>query len=208
MPEPQVPQTRREPPKKPRARPRKAEILAAVRALVAREGLGSVTVLGVAAEVPISEPSIFYHFSTKEDLLAETALSVLSEELEALQQAALSAGPGVRVVVAVIERRFSFYESRPNELELVHHHGLSLLSAHQRERAIEMVNAIFDTWELALGDGKRSKTVRRSLGPVWLMSEGLLQMQYRVAKGLLTTKHTPREMLTEVCKLARATLQA
>jgi len=83
--------------------PRRAarqEIIEAAAALFARQGFGSTTTAGIAARAGVSEGTLFHHFPTKRELLAELVFAVTdaavrrlvlghrwSEEEECLAQA-------------------------------------------------------------------------------------------------------------------------
>lgn len=203
----QAPKSRGRAGSRPRARPRRDEILQAVRSLVARDGLAGLTALKVAAEVPISEASIFYHFSTMEVLLAETALSVLDEEVASLVRLAEQAPSGIDAALSILRGRLELYRDQPLLIDLVHVHGLTRMSEEQRERAIGLVNGVFDALEAKFPRSRREGDLRRRLGSLWLLSEGLLLQQRQIAVGKLTTKATSQAILEDAMAFARAGLE-
>ncbi|GLY15203.1 TetR family transcriptional regulator [Kineosporia sp. NBRC 101677] len=69
-------------------------ILDTARALAEREGWEAVTTRRLAAEIEYSQPVIYKHFASLDDLTEAVALEGFGELAEALGQARRAAGPG------------------------------------------------------------------------------------------------------------------
>lgn len=92
----------------PRGRPRKTgrvadrpprdEILAAARRLFAEQGYTGTSTGAIAQAVGLTQPAIFYHFTSKEELFRELAVQALDEPLAALAAVRRAqASPGGRL---------------------------------------------------------------------------------------------------------------
>lgn len=85
------PRPRRRSARRARAR---ADLIAAARAVVMRDGVAALTVDGVAAEAGVSKPSVYYYFESKDDLLRSLAMQLSREEQAAVSQAVTASAPG------------------------------------------------------------------------------------------------------------------
>jgi AcrR family transcriptional regulator len=83
---------------------RRDEILAATVELVDRIGLANTRVADVADTLGVSPSLVFYHFGTKDDLVAETFAYAVEKDLERLAKASAHADPVER-----LRRMLRFY---------------------------------------------------------------------------------------------------
>jgi AcrR family transcriptional regulator len=81
---------------------RREEILLAAIGEVERVGLAAVRVSDVAAVLGISTGLVFYHFGTKDELVAEAFTYVVERDLAAMERAAARRGPVLERVRAVL----------------------------------------------------------------------------------------------------------
>jgi AcrR family transcriptional regulator len=81
---------------------RREEILLAAIGEVERVGLAAVRVSDVAAVLGISTGLVFYHFGTKDELVAEAFTYAVERDLAAMERAAARRGPVLERVRAVL----------------------------------------------------------------------------------------------------------
>jgi AcrR family transcriptional regulator len=72
---------------------RREEILSTTVELLDRLGLAAIRVSDVAKELDVSPALVFYHFGTKDDLVAEAFAHAVEHDLERLARAARGADP-------------------------------------------------------------------------------------------------------------------
>jgi AcrR family transcriptional regulator len=72
---------------------RRDEILSATVGLIDREGLAAVRVADVAAELGVSPSLVFYHFGTKDDLVAESFAHAVERDLARIDRALAPGDP-------------------------------------------------------------------------------------------------------------------
>ncbi len=77
----------------PERSPRVAQVVAAARAVIDRDGLDGLTMQSVAAELQIKAPSLYKHLSGKGAIEIELIVDALSEMGEALHRAVAGAPP-------------------------------------------------------------------------------------------------------------------
>lgn len=82
---------------------RRASIVAATRAVMARRGIGSTTVRDVAAELGTSSGLIHHYYASMDDLLAAAFEEVATEDLEEMRAALASAGSAVDQLVVFFD---------------------------------------------------------------------------------------------------------
>lgn len=82
---------------------RRAEILAATRAVVLAKGFAGTRVQDVAAHLGVSTGLIHYHFSSKDDLLAETLRFAADAEIQRLEKAVATADHALARIDRVVQ---------------------------------------------------------------------------------------------------------
>lgn len=197
---------------RPRARPRRVEILRATREVLETAGVAGLTALKVAERVPISEAAVFHHFRSKDELLLELGLELAAEEMQYLGDVARSARNGVEAVCAVVRGRIDHYRDRPETLELVHFWTLSRADTERREALFALSNEVFDILERRLRDDIRARrappvrNLRRYIVSAWVMSDGLILAQHRMHRGHLTSRHSLEDVCREILDQIRLRL--
>lgn len=96
---------------------RREEILAAALRLFSEHGVEAVTTRQIAAEVGISQPSLYAHFATKQDLLGEVcarAFQQLSARLSAISEGPADASGGGSRLEAGARAYIQFALERPD----------------------------------------------------------------------------------------------
>lgn len=76
---------------------RRDEILSATVTLIDREGLAAVRVADVAVELGVSPSLVFYHFGTKDDLVAEAFAHAVERDLARIDKAVAPDDPVERM---------------------------------------------------------------------------------------------------------------
>jgi len=165
-----------------RAADRRRHLLAAAARLVAREGLGGLSMVGVAAEAGVSRQLVYEHFPDLPTLVV-ALLEDRFGELEATIGAALarrSAGGGRPTRLAARELL---------ALPAVDRHMLRVLVAHAGTSdhelaaiAVRLRTRMIDRWMTALpaGDGPPSRAL------VWALVNALLGLGDVVDAGVLS----------------------
>jgi len=82
---------------------RRASIVAATRAVMARRGIGGTTVRDVAAELGTSSGLIHHYYASMDDLLAEAFGEVATEDLEEMRAALALAESAVEQLVVFFD---------------------------------------------------------------------------------------------------------
>lgn len=107
----------------------RAKILAAAEAVVRRDGIKRLAIDAVAAEAGVSKGGFFYHFKTKDDLLAALLQSITDEltgEIVALAES--DPEPRGRTLRSIIRAAFDF-DADPGRRDRYVTLTLALLSA-------------------------------------------------------------------------------
>ena len=104
---------------------RRARIISAARRIAEREGWPSVTVRRLSEEISYSQPVLYSHFESREDILAAVALEGFQEIGLALEKALTRAKHG-NAVEAVAAAYLRFAESYPAMYEVMFSLGLSI----------------------------------------------------------------------------------
>ncbi len=93
--------------------------------LFSAQGFAATSVRSVAARAEITTAGLYYHITTKEDLLFRTCESAISEILAGAHQAVSEAAEPVAQLQGVLENHFTSFQRQPHKLVLlnreVHH---------------------------------------------------------------------------------------
>lgn len=98
----------------------RARIRAAVREVIARDGIDGLTLDAVAERVGVTRQAVLYHFDSRDRLLAETVLELLVDESDALTTAAEEAAPGTDGVGDFLGAALDWYLADPNRFRLLY----------------------------------------------------------------------------------------
>jgi AcrR family transcriptional regulator len=124
---------------------RRDQILDAAAELFARHGYQGVGIDDIGAAVGVSGPAIYWHFSSKEQLLSELLLP-RSERLlaEARTLVASDADP-VATLIALVQFHIDFVLDHP-KLSTVHDRELRNLTASQQHEVRRLMSEYVSTW--------------------------------------------------------------
>ncbi|MEU7044831.1 helix-turn-helix domain-containing protein [Streptomyces varsoviensis] len=103
-------------PPRPRPSDTKQRILEAARELFLRHGVQRTSLQDIAARLGITKPALYYHFSSREELVRSIVLPILEEEEEFLtrQEALAEVEPR-----ALLEGYFDFHYRHRDEMVLM-----------------------------------------------------------------------------------------
>jgi AcrR family transcriptional regulator len=90
------------------------------RSLLVHQGIENFTVAQVAAVANVSKPAVYYYFDSKEDLVFELSLEVLTAEYQRLERAITDAESGVDSLVALVRTRIDFYMEDRDSFRILH----------------------------------------------------------------------------------------
>ena len=149
----------------------RARIRAAVREVIARDGIDALTLDAVAERVGVTRQAVLYHFDSRDRLLAETVLEVLANEADALTDAARAARPGVEGVGDFLGAALDWYLADANRFRLLYAvpqlTPLSITLDEQtlEERVYGVTRRLYDALQERLATGAPGDDVRaRRLG--------------------------------------------
>ncbi|MDD9935362.1 MAG: TetR family transcriptional regulator [Myxococcales bacterium] len=112
----------------------RARIATSARRVVARDGVGNLTLDRVAEEVGITKQAVLYHYGSRSGLLGEVYLNELAAESETLCRAAAEAEPGVPAVRAALRAVVAWHLEDLDRFRLTY-------AANQLARVPEQIDA-------------------------------------------------------------------
>lgn len=98
------------------------EILQAARRVIVRDGLGSITLDAVAAEVGLTKGALYYYFPSKDALLRELMYDAFLKNSQALHDAVAPTRTGPEALRAIIRETIEGHAPRMDDFRLAYLH--------------------------------------------------------------------------------------
>src|SRR5512133_3116708 len=111
---------RREARKRERHAERRRLIMQSARALLVQQGIENFTIAQVAQVANVSKPAVYYYFDSKEDLVCELCLDVLSAERAWLERATSDVESAADALAALVAARVDFYLQDRDSFRILH----------------------------------------------------------------------------------------
>lgn len=195
----------------------RALIVEAALALIDRDGMEAATLDAIAAELGLTKQGLYYHFESKEALLADIAMddwSSVAHEVDAATRAAPTAADAIE---ALVRTYVDHYAGRVQRFRLATQ-GAQL----SREAAVLARSRLSEIWPLnelfygaterKLREGQAAGEVNPGLDPrrlafvAHLGAMGLLSMKLMVSAVDDPLKHRDEQVVAELCRALRAGL--
>ena len=128
---------------------RRRELLAIAARLFAERGYGGTTIDDLGAAAGISGPALYWHFPSKDALLAEMLTDISDRLLVGAQQCVTDAGTPVDAVRALVGFQAAFAVENP-ALITVHQRELPHLTARDRQVVRRTQRRYLEVWVSAL----------------------------------------------------------
>ncbi len=205
-----------------RARPKqrgatRALAVDAALALIDRAGIEAATLDAIASDLGLTKQGLYYHFASKEALLADAALSDWKTMATAVYAATLAATCAEAALEALVRTCMNHYAGRLQRYRLVTQGAL--LSARAADHARAMLVAIHPLNELLYGPTERKLRDAQATGQAdpALDPRRLAFSAHMAAMGLLTMKlmastlgdplrHNDEGLVAEICRTLRASV--
>ncbi len=193
-------------------------ILQAAEAVVLREGLGALTLEAIAAELGLTKQGLYYHYPSKEALLAELALQEWTAATEAVHTATKAAASAEDALEALVRSYVGHYDGRLQMFRLATQVAqLSPLAARLSRDRLDAIRPLNDRMygptEHQLRDAQRAGLADRALDPRRLAfvahtsAMGLLAMQLMVSSVEDPLRHGQARLVDELCRALRAAVR-
>lgn len=195
--------------KERRQQGRRAELLTAARAVLAREGVAGLTMEAVAAAADVSKPAVFYYFRSKEELVGALAVEQLEAEVAVLEAAVAGAASGVAALAALARAKVDFYAQDLDSFRVAYlwPQLIGLQPELLRERVYPLSQRVNDALEARLREDARAGRLapgfepRRLANLAWTTAHGLLSLVAGLERAGGTTHHTLVQLRDEACAL-------
>lgn len=162
-------------------------ILAAARAIAARDGWQAVTIRKIAERIEYSPPVIYEHFTAKEEILAELMRQGYAEQRAAMEAARDAADGPVDALIAMARAYIAFAFRSPDLYQVMYGLGGVPFSAAETGRegapiAATMGNVVEEILRVA---GRPASGIDNKVTLLWSTGHGLvsLAMIERLAGG-------------------------
>lgn len=176
---------------------RRVELRAAAARLFRKVGYGRATVRDIAKAVGLQSGSIFYHFTTKEEILEE----VMSEGMRHFLDAAAAAlrdetSPRRRLRALLVGHLRALHSRDSDELAVVLSEWRSL-SPTSRRRIVKQRDEVDAAWNTVLGELAAAGELRGDLNVVRLAILGALNwsVQWYDKRGKLSIEELAGQLL-------------
>ena len=145
---------------------RRAQILDAARAVLARQGYAETSMKDIAREAGVAQGLLHYYFESKDDILADVIYGVCEEMMESHRQALAGVADPLEAIVVVTDR------------------------AAERCSDPGFCRLLLDTYSLAMSNESFRKRLRPTLDA---MMESTTQMVHDIGSALPTPTLIPKE---------------
>lgn len=197
----------------------RALILEAALALIDREGFAAATFERIAAELGLTKPGLYYHFASKESLLAEIGLLDWTAVADAVF-AATSAAPSAEDALEALVRTYVGHYAHRLERYRLATQGvqLSALAATEAKSRLGNIRPLNDRLygpteqklraAQAAGHAALELDPRRLAFVAHLGAMGLLSMKLMVERVDDPLRHSDEALVAELCRTVRASVGA
>ncbi len=190
-------------------------ILQAAETVLLREGLDALTLDAIAAELGLTKQGLYYHYPSKEALLAELALQEWTTAADTVHAATATATNAADALEALVRHYVARYAQRLPMLRLATQASLlSPLAASLARQQLELIRPLNDRMygptERLLRAAQRAGRADAALDPRRLAfvahtsAMGLLTMQLMVSSVGDPLRHPPKALVDELCRALRA----
>lgn len=194
-------------------------ILEAATRLIDREGIAATTLDAIAAELGMTKPGLYYHFASKEALLAELGLrdwQTVAQAVFAATSAATSAQDALEALVRTYVGHYSTHLERYRlATQGVQLSTLAAAAAQDRLADIRPLNdLLYGPTEQKLRQAQAAGLADPALDPrrlafvAHLGAMGLLSMKLMVETVKDPLRHSDETLLVELCRTLRASVLA
>ncbi|MBL8341656.1 MAG: TetR/AcrR family transcriptional regulator [Rubrivivax sp.] len=190
-------------------------ILAGAEAVLLRDGLDATTLDAIAAELGWTKQGLYYHYASKEALLAELALQEWTAAADAVQAATTAAAGAPEALEALVRTYVGRYSGRLQVFRLATQGAqLSPLAAslgRQQLAAFRPLNdRMYGPTEQKLREARRAGAADPALDPRRLTfvahtsAMGLLGMLLMVGTVDDPLRHSEKALVDELCRALRS----
>lgn len=190
-------------------------ILQAAETVLLREGLDALTLDAIAAELGLTKQGLYYHYPSKEALLAELALQEWTAVADAVHAATAAAPNAADALEALVRHYMARYAQRLPMFRLATQGSLlsplaASLARQQLERIRPLNDRMYGPTERLLRAAQRVGRADAALDPRRLAflahtsAMGLLTMQLMVSSVDDPLRHAPKALVDELCRALRA----
>ncbi len=189
-------------------------ILQAAEAVVLRDGLDALTLDAIAAELGLTKQGLYYHYASKEALVAELALQEWTAAADAVHEATQAASSAADALESLVRSYVGRYAGRLQMFRLATQGTqLSPLAANLGREMLDAIRPLNDRMygptERKLRDAQGAGHAARSLDPRRLAfiahtsAMGLLAMQLMVSNVGDPLRHPETQLVDELCSVLR-----
>ena len=190
-------------------------ILQAAETVLLRDGLDTLTLDAIAAELGLTKQGLYYHYPSKEALLAELTLQEWTAAADAVHAATAAAATAPEALEALVRSYVARYAGRLPMFRLATQAAQqSPLAAELGRRQLAAIRPLNDRMygptEQRLRDAQRVGRADKGLDPRRLAfvahtsAMGLLTMQLMVHSVDDPLRHADAALVDEMCRALRA----
>jgi AcrR family transcriptional regulator len=190
-------------------------ILGAAEVALLRDGLDALTLDAIAAELGLTKQGLYYHYASKEALLAELALQEWTAAADTVHAATTAATRAEDALEALVRSYIGRYAGRLQMFRLATQGAqLSPLAARLGQQQLAAIRPLNDRMygptEQRLRQAQAAGRADPALDPRRLTfvahssAMGLLSMQLMVSTVQDPLRHTERALVDELCRALRA----
>jgi AcrR family transcriptional regulator len=193
------------------------ELFAAARAVLARVGVGGLTVERVARELGVTKQALYHYFRSKDALLFEVVHAEMAAAAATVHAACQAAPDGIAALEAVIRAYVGYYAPRLEIYRLVTMHVQQADLASLEPAMLARIRPLNDVMfglaaaRLHAGRGRRPRrdprAARRMVFAAHLAAHGLLTMKALVERFADPLRYRDDELVDELCRGFRASAE-